>query len=199
MGRGENPQWRPNMSGWKNIGDINPKSGTLLIRGGELDHNGDFSIEMVDVTPESDIGGDDSRFMLRSGTGFLVARDFQSALEMIDAAIDPESLQISMPGHHGDTIVNEAGSEDWITTMALATHAFGGIDNIDIQTLVQIGKDEAYSRDRKFKGDIYVYYTGSNLWAIMRDTLDGFDFDDGSKGGARFNCMIEDDVAPLPW
>lgn len=187
------------MTDWKNIGDIRPESGTLLIRGGEIDRNGDFSIEMVEVIPETAVGGDDSRFLLRSGTGFLAAKNFAGALETIGASIDPGSLAITRPGHHGDTIVEQAGTGDWIRTMAHAAHAYGGIDDVDISTLVQIGRDQPCSQDRKFTGDIDIFASNSNLWAIMRKELDGFDYDDGSRGGARFLETIEEETSPQPW
>lgn len=187
------------MSEWKNIGDIDLRSGALLIRGGAVDRNGDFSVDIVDVTPKSNVGGDDQRFLIRSGTGFLGAKNFASALEMIGASIDPESLAITVPDHNGDDEVRQEGTEEWVRTMADATYAYGGIDDVDISTLVQIGKDGPHFQERKFDGDLHVYYEGSSLSAIMRKELDAFDFEDGKKGGARFLETVKAAETPSPW
>ena len=43
----------------------------------------------------------------------------------------------------------------------------GGIDNVDIETLVQIGEDSPYDAPKKFGGDPTIYPGDANLWAVV--------------------------------
>ena len=149
------------MSEWKNIGDMSPE-GAVVVRDMTINAaSGDFSAEAVVVTSETHVGGDECRFLIRQGDVFLSAENMKDALAVVGET--PESVR-DMP--EGDRLVRVAD----------AALAFGGIDHVSAEILVQIGPDEPYDQPRKFPGEIMIYDTGSSLWQIMRENLDGFDF-----------------------
>lgn len=158
---------------WQNMGDISPRAGTSLMRNPEIDVNGDFTSEIVETVPESNIGGDESRFLIRQGTLFLAAKNFASALDTVGAAID--GMSITRPDHHGGSERFDLTSDEGLKELFMAAKAYGGIEP-DIETFVKIGVETAYDQEQKFEGDVTVYPSNRSLWSIMRRELDGFDY-----------------------
>ncbi len=158
--------------GWKNIGDISAKSGTLLVRDAELDDGG-FRVDAIETICETTVGGDDSTFLIRQGEVFLKARDFASALDTVGAKLDGD--MISRPDHHGGIETFAVDSDEGLLELCHAAHAYGGIDDAGT-SLARIGFPTPYDQDPKFDGEITFYPEGTSLWAIMRLEMDGFDY-----------------------
>lgn len=158
---------------WINIGDMSPKSGALVVRDAELD-DGDFRVEAVETTSETSVGGDESVILLRQGEIFLQARDFASALEAVGATL--KDGVISRPDHHGDLAHFGIDSDEGLRELTHAAHAYSGIAEADITSLVRIGFPTPYDQDPRFDGEMTFYPEGTSLWSIMRLELDGFDY-----------------------
>lgn len=180
---------------WKNYGDMDPRQGAFLVRNPSLDRNGDFTAECIETVCENNVGGDESRFMIRQGNIFLSAKNFASALDVIGSKL--EDGVIVTPGHYGEDLFEKVNSEQGLAFLAGAAHAYAGIDDVEISALVQIGKDEVYDMDRKFEGDLNIYSKNSSLWAIMERELDGFTRPEGA-GGAWFVRTVEQETSPSP-
>jgi len=157
---------------WTNVGDINPTSGALLFQEAAIDASGDFSAEAAESICETSVGGDESRHLLRQGTVFLAARNFASALETVGARLDAAAGKIIRADHHGGEVTVDLTSEDGLRELFQAAHAYGGIDNVNIEVYVQIGRDEAYDAPRKFGDDPIQYRRGTSLWTIMEQELE---------------------------
>jgi len=171
---------------WKNLGDINPASGTFLIRNPTINSRGDFEAEAVDVTPESNVGGDDRRFLIRQGNLYLSRDNFSSAVEVLGQRISADGKVILT--NDGEI---ELDSDDGLVELAHATMGYGGIDDVDISTLVQIGVDTPYSQDRKFTGDLVIYRSNASLWSVMERELDGFDYPHGKPKASPIRVVEE--------
>jgi len=170
---------------WKNIGDMSPKAGALVVRDAALD-DGDFRAEAVETISESNVGGDESVILLRQGEIFLQARDFASALETVGATI--KDGVISRPDHHGDLTHFAVDSDEGLRELTHAAHAYSGLADPEITSLVRIGFPTPYDQDPKFDGEMTFYPEDTNLWAIMRLELDGFDYvapDEDTPGKAE--------------
>ena len=170
------------MSAWTNRGDINPESGTFLVRHTEIDPRGDFRAECITVTPESDVGGDDRVFLLRQGQMFLSRKDIGSALGTIGATLVGD--RIDMPGHHGEIVSTPLHSPDGEWILADAAHAYAGIDLLECDALVRVGLPGPYDPSPKFSGEIVVFTGASDFWAILRHQLDGVEAVEGVEIGA---------------
>lgn len=179
---------------WTNVGDINPRSGALLFQDPEIDASGDFRAEAIESICETDVGGDECRFLLRRGTVFLAAKNFASALDTVGAKI--EAGVISRPGHHADTEVFDIASPDGLRELFQAAHAYGGIGDVDIESFVQIGKDSPYDQPHKLGTDPLVYPEGTSLWAIMADRLELGEF--GPAQGKEPAVPYAEEDAPSP-
>lgn len=149
---------------WKNVGDVSPLNGALLYQDPEIS-NGDFTAEAIETISERNVGGDESRMLIRYGTVFLSAENFASALATVGASLEGDV--IVRADHHGGEERFPISSEEGLREMLLATHAFGGIDNVDIETFVQIGEDSPYDLPKKFGEDPTVYPGDANLWAVV--------------------------------
>lgn len=155
---------------WTNVGDINPTSGALLFKDAKIEASGDFTAEAIESICESAVGGDEGRFLLRSGTVYLAARNFASALDTVGAKL--EQGQIIRPDHHGGEMRFDLTSPDGLREMFQAAHAFGGIDVVDIEVFVQIGRDQPYDAPHKFGTDPVIFRSGTSLWTIMERELE---------------------------
>ena len=155
---------------WTNVGDINPTSGALLFQDAEIEASGDFSAEAIESICETAVGGDEGRFLLRRGTVYLAARNFASALETVGAKL--EDGQIIRPDHHGGETRFDMTSPEGLRELFQAAHAYGGIDVVDIEVFVQIGRDEPYDAPHKFGTDPVIFRKGTSLWAIMERELE---------------------------
>ncbi|MEP3667058.1 MAG: hypothetical protein ABJN42_10040 [Roseibium sp.] len=157
---------------WENIGDVNPKQGTTLINpaSAEISRNGDFQVEAITVTPESQIGGSDSAFTLRRGDIFLSSDNFISALEAIGADLQGE--RIVMENSDSAPLLE---SPEGLMIMASAAQAYVGIEDPDIDSLVQIGLPDRMDQDPKFDGEVTFYPEGSSIWSIMEEHLGAFE------------------------
>jgi hypothetical protein len=160
---------------WIDAGDVNPKSGALLFRDAKIDASGNFQAEAIESICETNVGGDECRFLLRRGTVFLSAENLVSALDTVGASIF--ATTITRPGHHGDDESFDVASREGLREIFHAAHAYGGIDDVDIQALVQLGPDMASDLDRKFDGEITLYGAEASLWAIMAEELELGDFE----------------------
>lgn len=180
------------MDVWQNLGDINPTSGTYLVRGREIDSRGDFRAECITVTPESDVGGDDRVFLLRQGDLFLSRKNMGSALEVIGAKLDRD--RIEMPDHHGKVASIPLRSPEGQQVLADAARAYSGIDCLEVESLVRVGLPTRYDQSPKFRGEITVFSEASDFWAILRHQLDGVDAIEGVEIGAAE--MIDTEEGP---
>lgn len=157
---------------WINLGDVSPEQGTVLMRNAEI-INGAFEAEIVESICETAIGGDETRFLLRSGALYLDDRNMASALQTIGAKIDGRKITLE-----GGSDVDMASDEGLITLF----HAAQGSSNMDVdcELLVKIGKAQAYDQDVKFDterhGEFLQVRAGTSLWSVMRNRLDGFDY-----------------------
>jgi hypothetical protein len=160
---------------WTDVGDANPKGGVLLFRNAQIDASGDFEAEAVEAICETNVGGDECRFLLRRGTVFLSSVNLVSALKTVGASIF--ATTIARQGAHGDGASFEVTSEEGLRVLFHAAHAYGGIDSVEIEALVQLGPDMASDLERKFEGDITLYNAGTSLWAILAEELELGDFE----------------------
>jgi hypothetical protein len=149
---------------WTNVGDVNPQQGALIYQDPEIS-NGDFTAEAIETVNEQAVGGDESRFLIRRGTVYLAEENFASALATVGARLEDE--EIVRPDHNGGEERFPIGSEEGMRELLIAAHAFGGIDNVDIESLVQIDPYTPYDQPRKFTGDLCVYRAGSSPWSII--------------------------------
>ncbi|MCW3784294.1 hypothetical protein [Defluviimonas salinarum] len=196
--------------GWINLGDIDPKCGTVLMRAESAEFDGDFRADAAESVPETCVGGDDAVFLLRSGTVFLSGKNIPSALATVGARLEGDT--IVRPGHHGDEERFPMTSAEGLREIFRAAHAFGGIDGIDISSLVRIGLPGRMDREPRFDGEITFYPEKTSLWAIMRRELDGFDLapekapveatpidtDDGPYEGLPREIRTRADLAEMP-
>jgi hypothetical protein len=77
--------------------------------------------------------------------------------------VGPVPLDDQRGGEERFPISSEGGLQE----LLVAAHAFGGIDNVDIETFVQIGEDSPYDLPKKFGDDPTVYPGDVNLWAVV--------------------------------
>lgn len=157
------------MGEWINIGDMDPKQGTSLVRDMTYDGHA-FSADLVQVIPETQVGGSDRIFDINQGNFHLWERDFSSALATIGRKLNEA----------GDIIDNDEntlakGSQKWLLELAYATQAFCG-GEFETSTLVGISIPTRVDGEEKFEGEVTLFPAGTSLWAIMRRTCDGFDF-----------------------
>lgn len=162
---------------WKNVGDANPRNGGKFFRDAAIDRNGDFSAECIETINESVIDGDEKRVLIRQGIVFLSRTNFQDALETVGARLEGD--EIIRPGHHADEERFSVTSEEGRTELFHAAHAYAGIDDVHLESLVQIGEDDIYDRDRKFTGDITIYPYEASIWPIIEREANGFDYPHG--------------------
>jgi len=149
---------------WRNVGDVNPLNGALLYQDPEIS-NGDFTAEAIETVSERNVGGDECRFLVRVGTVHLSAGNFASALGTVGARLEGDV--IVRADHHGGEERFPVTSEEGLRELLIAAHAFGGIDNVDIETFVQIGEDSPYDLPKKFGENPTVYPGDANLWAVV--------------------------------
>lgn len=149
---------------WKNVGDVSPLNGILLYQDPEIS-NGDFTAEAIETLSERNVGGDECRFLVRRGTVHLSAANFPSALDTVGARLEGDT--IIRANHHGGEESFPISSEEGLRELLMAAHAFGGIDNVDIESFVQIGEDSPYDSPKKFGEDPTIYSGDANLWAIV--------------------------------
>ena len=149
---------------WKNVGDVSPLNGILLYRAPEIS-DGDFTAEAIETISETNMGGDECRFLVRAGTVHLSAANFSSALATVGAKLEGD--MIIRAGHHDGEERLPISSEEGLRELLIAAHGLGGIDNVDIETLVQIGEDSAYDLPKKFGEDPTIYSGDANLWAVV--------------------------------
>mgnify|MGYP000459736890 CR=1 FL=1 len=161
---------------WVNYGDINPEEGALLLDTDtlEFDGNGDFGGTAVTSDCDSVQGGADHVFLLRMGDLFLARKDFKVALQACGARLDGDTIR--RPTGGGDEEVLQLGTPDGNIALALAAHAYHGIDIVDIESIVSIGYPTAYDQEQKFEGETTFYERGTSLWDIMRDHMEGMDY-----------------------
>lgn len=158
------------MSIWINIGDMDPKYGTSLIRNPRVDDDG-FHADIVTIIPETDVGGSDRVFDITSGDLFLPKQMWASALKTIDTLETQDGfIQKSADGG-----LIPKGSDVWLLELAYAAKAFCGPENTN-SILVGIGIPTFYDQESKFDGDVTLFPAGTSLWDIMRATVDGFDY-----------------------
>ncbi|WP_027234121.1 hypothetical protein [Leisingera caerulea] len=161
---------------WVHTGDIKPENGAAYVRNPEIDEGGDFSAEIIECIPETNVGGDEKRHLLRQGTVFLPRKSFKDALATVGARIDGD--YIVRPGHHGPDERFAADSAEGLLELFHAAHAYGSVE-AEIEAVVQIGADQDYDQDRKFTGERCIFYHGSALESIIEQVMDGFDYPHG--------------------
>jgi len=149
---------------WRNVGDVSPLNGALLYQDPEIS-NGDFTAEAIETVSERNVGGDECRFLVRVGTVHLSAANFPSALATVGAKLEGDT--IIRTDHHGGEERFPITSEEGLRELLIAAHAFGGIDNVDIETFVQIGEDSVYDQPKRFAGDPTIYPGDANLWSVV--------------------------------
>lgn len=170
-------------SGWVNLGDVNPKEGTFLIRNPHV-IDGDFTCDVVKVIPETDVGGSDRVFDLVQGSLYLGRKTWQSALQAVGAELRADGA-IVRPGHQGECDLFAGGTDQFLIELAHATMAYCGPE-VESSTLVGIGLPQVYDADPKFDGELTLFPERTPLWSIMRGVFDGFDYrssadDDGAR------------------
>lgn len=183
---------------WMNVGDVNPQQGTLIYQDPEIS-NGDFTAEAIETVNEQNVGGDESRFLIRRGTVYLAAENFASALETVGARIEGD--EIVRPDHHGGEERFQIRSEEGMRELLIAAHAYGGIDDVDVESFVQIGPDTPYDQPRKFTGDLFVYRAGSSPWSVIAQEAEVGDEFGPAEGvpKARLVRVVEaEEDAPSP-
>ena len=183
---------------WMNVGDVNPQQGTLIYQDPEIS-NGDFTAEAIETVNERNVGGDESRFLIRRGTVYLAEENFASALETVGARIEGD--EIVRPDHHGGEERFPIRSEEGMRELLIAAHAYGGIDDVDIESFVQIGPDTPYDQPRKFTGDLFVYRAGSSPWSVIAQEAEVGDEFEPAEGvpKARLVRVVEaEEDAPSP-
>lgn len=158
---------------WINIGDINPKSGTTMVRDLELDDSGDFSATAIEVTPESHVGGCEDVFLIRSGELFVSQKNLNSALKAVGARLEGE--MILRPGQNGLDERFHLRSEEGLLELAQAANAYSGVEDHDAP-LVRLEVPSRYDPDPRFDGDLYLFSRETSLWAVIRNICDGFDY-----------------------
>lgn len=177
---------------WKNVGDANPRNGGKFFREAAIDRNGDFSAECIETINETVVGGDEKRVLIRQGVVFLSRDNFQDALETVGARLEGD--EIVRPGHNADEERFLILSDEGLTELLQAAHAYAGIDDLHLETLVQIGEDDIYDQDRKFPGDITVYPHESSIWSIIEREANGFDYPHGKPPAEPL--PVADEPAP---
>lgn len=161
---------------WINTGDINPQQGTTFYRDPAFDAQGDFSAEVIEVINETAVGGDEKRLLLRQGMFFLSRENFASALATVGARLDGNEIT---RGDIEDGDRFEIRSEEGLRELFVAGHAYGGLQGPDLESLVQIGKDEPYDQDRKFPGERSFFRAGTSIWQILSAEMDAFPLPEG--------------------
>lgn len=156
---------------WLNIGDIDPRSGTTLVRDLEFDGKS-FSGEAIEVIPESQVGGSEEVFLIRQGDLFLSEENFSSALQTVGAKL--EDGFILRPDHAGDVSQISLRSPEGLLEMANAANAYTSIENGGPGFLVRTGLPTVFDPEARFDGDPVIYRNGTSLWAILRRDADGF-------------------------
>ena len=162
---------------WKNVGDINPREGGKFVRNPEIGASGNFTAECIETINETTVGGDEKRILIRQGIVFLVEKNFQDALDTVGARLVGD--EIVRPGHYGEEERFPISSEEGLIEMFHAAHAYGGIDDLDLQVVVQIGEDEVYDQEKRFGDEVTVYPYESSIWAIIERETNGFDMPHG--------------------
>lgn len=166
------------MNQWKNVGDINPENGARLIKDMYISTTGDFTCEAVDVNCESNIGGSDNVFLLSHGSLFLSKKNMASALDTIGAKLDGDMIVIQ--DHYGNDESHKMDSEQGLMILADAAYAYSGIEDPD-EVVVSIGMPEDMAPRNSWNGELVLFPDKTNLWAVMRKVLDGFDYVDFSE------------------
>jgi hypothetical protein len=157
---------------WVNIGDMDPRQGTTLIKDVTLEENGDFRCSGITITPESNVGGTDKVFLIHAGDLFLSKKNMNSAFETVGARLEGD--MILTPTFDMDVSQTPLGSKQGMLDLANAANAFGSVEPTDYDVLVQIGQLDEYDADPKFTGEVIIYAEGTEMWAILRDIVHHF-------------------------
>jgi hypothetical protein len=157
------------MTHWKNMGDINPKEGTSLVR--DMKVEGDtFTAEVIKIIPETDVGGSDRIFDIGQGNLYLDRDDFASALKAIGREM--RGSVIVAQDHNGDEYEIRPGTDEYLTELAHAVMAYSGPE-YESSTLVGLGIPSVYDQEAKFPGDPLLFPQGASLWDVVKSVCDG--------------------------
>ncbi|MBW3243682.1 hypothetical protein KUV57_13500 [Epibacterium sp. DP7N7-1] len=178
---------------WINTGDINPLQGTAFYRKAQIDENGDFNAEAIEVISEQNVGGDEKRFLLRMGDFFLAKENFASALDTVGARLD--GMQIIRDTADGNERILMT-SEEGMRELFIAGYAYSGLQSPEWDLLIQIGKDEEYDQDRKFTGERHMYRAGTSVWAVIANELPGFELPEGVTSARPYRYDEPEEANP---
>lgn len=181
------------MSEWKSYGDINPEYGTWLMRNARLEGD-EFHADVIQIIPETDVGGSDRVFDISAGLLFLARKDWPAALRTVGAKIE------------GDHLIRDDGktridvkNEDFLIELFFAARAHFGAE-VEYSTIVGRGVPMPYDQEGKFEGEVVLFPDGTSLWSIVKSVTDGFDYvvDGQAVEAAKAHDMEEGPYAGMP-
>ena len=160
---------------WVNIGDQNLEMNGLLVKNMELDSDGDFMTEVIEIIPESDIGGSENIFRIIQGSMYLSAECIESAMRVTGLIYKDRHIYDGRYDSH-DSLIYPADSQDGLIKLCHANYAYHGIEN-DAISYVRIGLPTRSDQEPKFDmqdDSLTVYPQGTSLWAVLRQECIGF-------------------------
>lgn len=179
------------MTNWINAGDIDPRQGTTLFDLDSVELTSEsFTVNAIEVTPESQVGGSEKVFALTEGNVFLNTRDVNSALDAIGAKLVAGHI-VTQDGSSPDGETRyPIRSADGLLILASAAEAYAGIEDVNIRSTISIGLPDHLDQTRKFPDTPIYYRSNSNLWAVMRAEIDGFDYKPPGTEGKTLPCEM---------
>jgi len=122
------------MARWNYSGDINLEYGGLFWR---KDGNATDYVLAIEVTPCSNGGGPDNKFVVVDGSIYLPENKYQAALDCCGYKLDENGNIVDCLGD-----VHKKGSKGYWFLLVDAFRAYHGVED-DCTCIVQIGKAEA--------------------------------------------------------